>query len=245
MMSFTSFVIHGVRVDVVAVPPLAVNAGTHTTASRLSGVRVDVVAVPPLAVNAGTHTPPPLVFQESGWMLLLFHHLLLMQAHTPPPLVFQESGWMLLLFHHLLLMQAHTHHRLSSFRRVRVDVVAVPPLAVNAGTHTPPPLVFQESGWMLLLFHHLLLMQAHTHHRLSSFRVRGVRVDVVAVPPLAVNAGTHTPPPLVFQESGVRSERNTLKPPRLAQESGHESDSQVSVMHTYSSLSIFTEVTSA
>ena len=88
--------------DVVAVPPLAVNAGTHTphrvdvvvvpplAASRLSGVRVDVVVVPPLAVNAGTHTPPPLVFQESGWMLLLFHHL--------------------------LLMQAHTHHRLSSFR---------------------------------------------------------------------------------------------------------------------------------
>ena len=74
----------GVRVDVVVVPPLAVKVGTHThthsVAFRLSGVRVDVVVVvvPPLAVNAGTHTPPPLVFPESGWILFLLHHLLLM-----------------------------------------------------------------------------------------------------------------------------------------------------------------------
>ena len=103
-------------------------------------------------------------------------------------------------------MQAHTHTTASRLSRVRVDVVAVTPLAVNVGTHT------------------------HTHA--TACRLSGVRVDVVVVPPLAVNSGTHTPPPLVFPESGVRSERNTLKPSRLTQESGHESDSQVSVMHT-------------
>ena len=67
-----------VVVVVVVVTPRAAFVGTNTTFSRLSGVRVEVVVVTTLDVNVGTHTPPPLVFPESGWMLLL---LLLLSHH--------------------------------------------------------------------------------------------------------------------------------------------------------------------
>ena len=169
---------------------------------------------------------------------------------------------MLLLLHHLLLMQAHTHTTASRLSGVRVDVVVVTPLAVNAGTHTHHRLSsFRNQGGCCCCYTTCFQCR-HTHTHATASRLSGVRVDavvvvtplavnagthttasrlsgvrvdaVVVVTPLAVNAGTHThtPPPLVFPQSGVRSERNTLRPSRLTQESGYESDSQVSMMHT-------------